>query len=96
MVVWNSSGLQTRQPRPQLLNTAHRLFFACVRRGRFNLEGFITHEFPPEDCASAYALAESAREKTLGLLFDWTRGRGSAAGQARNAANATPMKVPIT
>ena len=50
-----------------------RLFFTCVQRGRFNLERLITHEFVPEDCARAYALAESARARTLGILFDWTR-----------------------
>jgi threonine dehydrogenase-like Zn-dependent dehydrogenase len=49
-----------------------RLFFACVQRGRFRLERLITHEFAPEDCAGAYALAESARDRTLGILFDWT------------------------
>jgi 2-desacetyl-2-hydroxyethyl bacteriochlorophyllide A dehydrogenase len=71
-----------------------RLFFACVRRGRFDLEGLITHEFAPEECATAYALAEASREQTMGILFDWTR--QDAADQARNFATATPMNVPIT
>ena len=73
-----------------------RLFFTCVRRNRFDLEGLITHEFAPENCATAYALAESARERTLGILFDWTREGRSTADQARNFATATPTKVPIT
>jgi 2-desacetyl-2-hydroxyethyl bacteriochlorophyllide A dehydrogenase len=49
-----------------------RLFFACVQRGRFRLDRLITHEFAPEDCTAAYTLAESARDRTLGILFDWT------------------------
>ncbi|MEJ8566244.1 zinc-binding dehydrogenase [Elongatibacter sediminis] len=49
-----------------------RLFFDCVRRGRFELRGLITRVFAPDDCAQAYALAESDRGTALGLLFDWS------------------------
>ena len=49
-----------------------RLFFACVLRGRFDPGGLITHEFTPERCVEAYALAESDRGRVLGILFDWT------------------------
>ena len=50
-----------------------RLFFRCVREGRFDLSELITHEFSPEDCERAYALAEHQREQAMGILFDWTR-----------------------
>ncbi len=56
-----------------------RLFFSSVREGRFDLAGLITHEFPPEECAAAYTLAEQQREQAMGILFDW--------GRARQAAN---------
>jgi len=49
-----------------------RLFFRCVRAGRFDLSGLITHEFSPRDCAAAYALAEQRRGQAMGILFDWT------------------------
>ncbi len=49
------------------------LFFASVLSGRFDLNGLITHEFSPEDCAEAYALAEENRAETMGVLFDWSQ-----------------------
>jgi 2-desacetyl-2-hydroxyethyl bacteriochlorophyllide A dehydrogenase len=55
--------------------TQHRvdaLFFEKLKENRFPLEGLISHEFPPEECARAYALAESQRHETMGVLFDWT------------------------
>lgn len=48
------------------------LFFAHVASGRFDLDGLITHEFSPEDCAAAYALAEEQRDRVVGILYDWT------------------------
>jgi 2-desacetyl-2-hydroxyethyl bacteriochlorophyllide A dehydrogenase len=48
------------------------LFFNCVADGRFNLSGLISHQFPPEECQAAYALAENQREQAMGILFDWT------------------------
>lgn len=50
-----------------------RHFFACVQDGRFDLAGLITHEFSPEACEAAYALAEQQRENVMGLLFDWSQ-----------------------
>ncbi|MGH8035524.1 MAG: hypothetical protein ACREO9_09885, partial [Lysobacterales bacterium] len=47
-------------------------FFTCVKDGRFDLSGLITHEFAPEACATAYAMAEQQREQVMGILFDWT------------------------
>ena len=49
------------------------LFFASVMAGRFDVSGLITHEFAPEDCVDAYALAVDHRQDTLGILFDWSR-----------------------
>ena len=46
-------------------------FFACLADGRFDARGLITHEFRPENCEQAYALAIEARSDTLGILFDW-------------------------
>ena len=47
-------------------------FFELVLQGAFHLDGLITHEFSPEDCVAAYALAEDQRDETMGVLFDWT------------------------
>jgi 2-desacetyl-2-hydroxyethyl bacteriochlorophyllide A dehydrogenase len=49
------------------------LFFKLVRDGSFALDGLITHEFAPEACVEAYALASDRREDALGILFEWTR-----------------------
>ncbi len=49
-----------------------QLFFEKVSRGQFDLSGLITHEFSPEDCEQAYALADTQRGNTMGILFDWT------------------------
>jgi len=48
------------------------LFFTSVASGRFDLTGLITHEFSPDDCEAAYALAEEQREQVMGILYDWT------------------------
>jgi threonine dehydrogenase-like Zn-dependent dehydrogenase len=50
------------------------LFFKLVRDGVFALDGLITHEFTPDACQEAYALASDRREEAVGVLFDWTRG----------------------
>ena len=47
------------------------LFFEAALEGRFDLEGLITHEFSPRDCAKAYRLANEERESAMGILFDW-------------------------
>lgn len=55
--------------------TQHRideLFFNHVLSGDFNLDGLITHEFLPQDCVQAYALANQHREQVMGILFDWS------------------------
>lgn len=48
------------------------LFFASLLAGRFDVSGLITHEFSPEDCVQAYALAVDHREDAMGILFDWS------------------------
>lgn len=48
------------------------LFFQHARSGSFPLAGLITHEFRPEDCERAYALATEHRDRAVGILFDWT------------------------
>jgi len=50
------------------------LFYRLVQDGRFPLDGLITHEFRPDQCADAYALAASRRSETMGILFDWRGG----------------------
>ena len=49
------------------------LFFASVLAGRFDVDGLITHEFSPDQCVEAYALATNSREQALGVLFDWSQ-----------------------
>ena len=49
------------------------LFFASLMAGRFDVGGLITHEFPPEDCTEAYALAVERRGDAMGILFDWSQ-----------------------
>ena len=49
------------------------LFFDLVTRDKFNLSGLITHEFLPQDCREAYALANEQRHETMGILYDWTQ-----------------------
>ncbi|MGI9286713.1 MAG: hypothetical protein ACR2P1_15105, partial [Pseudomonadales bacterium] len=48
-----------------------QLFFDLVETGRFNLSGLITHEYSPEECVKAYALASDQREQAMGILYDW-------------------------
>ena len=55
------------------------LFFHLMRAGSFKLDGLITHDFSPRDCAAAYALAGERRHEALGILFDWTAMGASAA-----------------
>ena len=49
------------------------LFFDLVKRDKFNLSGLITHEFSPQDCREAYALASDHRHDAMGILYDWTK-----------------------
>jgi 2-desacetyl-2-hydroxyethyl bacteriochlorophyllide A dehydrogenase len=49
------------------------LFFEQLKRQKFDLSGLITHEFSPQDCKSAYSLADENRGETMGILYDWTR-----------------------
>ena len=53
-----------------------RLFFSCVKDGRFDLSDLITHRFAPQACATAYAIAEQQREQVMGILYDWTDAGG--------------------
>ena len=46
-------------------------FFNSVQDGRFDLSGLITHEFRPDECAKAYALADEQRDRVMGILYDW-------------------------
>jgi 2-desacetyl-2-hydroxyethyl bacteriochlorophyllide A dehydrogenase len=48
-----------------------RLFFDLAVSGRFDLEGLISHTFAPDDCIKAYETANTRREETMGILFDW-------------------------
>ena len=49
----------------------HETWLALVTSGRFPLDGLVTHEFAPDDCAAAYALANARRHETLGIAFNW-------------------------
>jgi 2-desacetyl-2-hydroxyethyl bacteriochlorophyllide A dehydrogenase len=49
----------------------HRAWLSLVASGRFALDGLITHEFAPTDCAAAWALVNARRAATLGVVFNW-------------------------
>jgi len=53
-----------------------RLFFSLAARGRFDLKGLTSHLFRPEDAQAAYDTANTRRGETMGILFDWTEGKG--------------------
>lgn len=48
------------------------LFFDLVKRGIFRLDGLNTHRYRPEECVQAYSHLIEGREKTMGILFDWS------------------------
>ncbi len=48
------------------------IFFNLAMSGRFNLSGLNTHTFRPDQCQQAYETIDAQREKTMGVLFDWT------------------------
>ncbi|MFA6289969.1 MAG: zinc-binding alcohol dehydrogenase [Opitutaceae bacterium] len=63
-------------------------FFEFLRTKRFNVDGLITHQFQPSECAEAYRLASTDRLKTMGMLFDWsTAGIDTLHETAAPAAN---------
>jgi 2-desacetyl-2-hydroxyethyl bacteriochlorophyllide A dehydrogenase len=47
------------------------VFFELVSIGRFSLDGLITHVVDAREPAKAYELANTAREQTMGICFDW-------------------------
>jgi 2-desacetyl-2-hydroxyethyl bacteriochlorophyllide A dehydrogenase len=49
------------------------LFCSLVKAGRFPLDGLNSHTFQPHQCKQAYDTARTQREKTMGLLLDWTQ-----------------------
>lgn len=49
------------------------LFFQLVSKGRFSTANLVTHRFDPRQVQKAYLLAESAKGKTGGILFDWNK-----------------------
>ncbi|QYY34833.1 zinc-binding alcohol dehydrogenase [Ruficoccus sp. ZRK36] len=51
--------------------TIAELFFGMIVDGRINLEGINTHLFEPENCMSAYGIANSDRANTMGIQFNW-------------------------
>jgi len=55
---WNSPGIIA-------------LFFHLVAKGTFNLDGLISHRFTPEECVAAYTAANTNRDQTMGILFQW-------------------------
>jgi 2-desacetyl-2-hydroxyethyl bacteriochlorophyllide A dehydrogenase len=48
------------------------MFFKLAVSGQFNLAGLNTHTFRPDQCQQAYETIDAQREKTMGVLFDWT------------------------
>lgn len=52
--------------------TVTRLLYSLALRGRFNLDGLVTHIFDPRDPAKAYEMANTRRGETMGIMFDWT------------------------
>lgn len=51
--------------------TIARFFFNLIRRGRFDLEGMISHEFPGERAPEGYEVVNARRGETMGVLFQW-------------------------
>ena len=47
-------------------------FFSLLTNCDFNLSGLITHEFSPEECLSAYRVAQDYKENVMGILYDWS------------------------
>jgi 2-desacetyl-2-hydroxyethyl bacteriochlorophyllide A dehydrogenase len=79
-----SSDLMTKGLTVQAVHDSHNrdgwtqrrvdaLFFEKLGEGRFSLDGMVSHEFEPRQCAQAYALADRERGQTMGILFDWTK-----------------------
>jgi 2-desacetyl-2-hydroxyethyl bacteriochlorophyllide A dehydrogenase len=50
----------------------YSLFFHLMQTRRFDVEGLILHRFKPENCQEAYRFISEHREKTMGVLFNWT------------------------
>lgn len=53
--------------------TITQLFFQLAVTGRFSLDGLNTHCFLPGECEEAYRVANHEREKTMGILFNWSK-----------------------
>ncbi len=51
--------------------TISKYFFELIQSGRFNLDGLISHEFAAERAPDAYALVNTRRAETMGVLFNW-------------------------
>jgi 2-desacetyl-2-hydroxyethyl bacteriochlorophyllide A dehydrogenase len=47
------------------------LWFDMVKTGRFRIDGLNTHVFKGADCRKSYDLANTDRNGTMGILFDW-------------------------
>lgn len=47
------------------------LYFQSLRRGAFDVDGLVTHQFKPDACEQAYALVSDNRGAALGVIFDW-------------------------
>jgi 2-desacetyl-2-hydroxyethyl bacteriochlorophyllide A dehydrogenase len=85
-VIGAHDGHTMSDPRWNRDHEIYRLFFHLVGTGRFKLDGLNTHQFTPDACDEAYRLAETARESTMGMLFDWTT--HAIAGQTPPVATA--------
>ncbi|CAN5393102.1 hypothetical protein BH11ARM2_BH11ARM2_10380 [soil metagenome] len=46
-------------------------FFHLAQKGRFPLDGLITHTFRGTEAPAAFELATDRRDETMGILFDW-------------------------
>ena len=56
-----------------------KMLFDLVVTKRFSLEGLTSHVFQPGQCVEAYETANRDRSTTMGILFDWTDGKGGVA-----------------
>ena len=50
----------------------HAHFHDLWRRGKFPLEGLVTHRFRPEECGEAYRLLAARDPLSMGIVFEWT------------------------
>jgi threonine dehydrogenase-like Zn-dependent dehydrogenase len=47
------------------------LFLTFLVRGQMRVSDLVTHRFPPDQAADAYAMLDRQRERAMGVIFEW-------------------------